>query len=288
MDRKNFLLKSVAGIFAFTMIKENTYAYAFSRADESAANCIPTTDDILGPYYRAGAPFRNNIMIPGEPGVKMTVKGKVQDKNCNPIAGALLDFWQADDAGAYDNTTSNYKHRGKMQTANDGSYSISTLHPGAYLNGNQYRPCHIHFRITAPGCTEIITQLYFQGDPYIAADTRASQPKAKKRIIPIINNTVIFNIDMDGTSTTTDIQDFAQHSPVKINENPFHNELRFFSPDEAIINVEIFNTTGQLIISQYNVTSYELLLDTGFLGNGIYYARIQTTKNIHVHKLVKN
>jgi hypothetical protein len=86
----------------------------------------------------------------------------------------------------------------------NGLYAFETILPGAYLNGNQYRPKHIHFRVNKPGFPELITQLYFAGDPYIAADPWASQPDAAARIIPL--NTIgvnqldgQFDIVMDGS-----------------------------------------------------------------------------------------
>ena len=79
-------------------------------------------------------------------------------------------------------------------------YIFETIKPGLYLNGSSYRPSHIHFKITPPGFNALITQLYFQGDPYIPTDAAASVNSgsfdATHRIIPLVTN---INGDLEGT-----------------------------------------------------------------------------------------
>ncbi len=55
--------------------------------------CTPSDDNILGPYYRPDAPFRDDLTDPNMVGVRVTVKGSVLDETCQPIAGALIDLW---------------------------------------------------------------------------------------------------------------------------------------------------------------------------------------------------
>ncbi|HLU65886.1 MAG TPA: hypothetical protein VKZ63_06405, partial [Kofleriaceae bacterium] len=56
--------------------------------------------------------------------------------------------------------------RGKVESDAAGGFSLKTIIPGHYLNGNQYRPAHIHVTVSAPGFASLTTQLYFEGDPY--------------------------------------------------------------------------------------------------------------------------
>jgi catechol 1,2-dioxygenase len=134
--------------------------------------CTPSDPNILGPYYRPGAPFLDDLTTPEMPGVRVTVSGKVLDPSCNPIANALLDVWQADDSGGYDNDgvadppPNVFVLRGKLYSDAEGNYSFKTIIPGQYLNGSQYRPAHIHVTVTADGHDALTTQLYFEGDPY--------------------------------------------------------------------------------------------------------------------------
>lgn len=136
------------------------------------AQCTPSADNIQGPYYRPDAPFRTDLTETGMPGTRVTVSGRVLDPDCQPIEGALVDVWQADDAGDYDNDgvddppNGEFVLRGRMTVDGDGAYSFRSLIPGHYLNGNQYRPAHIHVTVSAPGFVSLTTQLYFEGDPY--------------------------------------------------------------------------------------------------------------------------
>jgi protocatechuate 3,4-dioxygenase beta subunit len=134
--------------------------------------CTPSDDNILGPYYRPNAPFRDDLTERGTLGTRVTVEGRVVDAACQPLAGALIDLWQADDEGGYDNDGKDdpapeiFVLRGRLYTGSDGRYSFRTIIPGRYLNGQQYRPAHVHVRVSAPGFAQLTTQLYFEGDPY--------------------------------------------------------------------------------------------------------------------------
>lgn len=147
--------------------------------------CV-TTEDILGPFYRENAPTRMNLIVGSQAGTSLNITGKIYGEDCEtPLADATLDIWHADDAGEYDNSSPDYLFRGKVKTDSDGTYQFDTIVPGKYLNGSNYRPSHIHFKITASGHKELTTQLYFAGDPDIPADTWASDESAEERIITL-------------------------------------------------------------------------------------------------------
>lgn len=286
MNRKDFIWKTGAAMLAFTLpVKRN---YAFDQGAHITGDCVPTTTDILGPYYRANAPFRSNLVVPGDPGALLNYKGIITDNNCNPLAHAIVDVWQANSDALYDGTSADFNYRGRYETASDGRYSFRSVKPGWYLNGAQYRPAHIHFRVTCPGFTELITQLYFEGDPYIAADPWASDPEAEHRIVPInmVNgeDEVVFDITLDGN--VTHIKEPQQASPVSISPNPFTETLRF---NAALIiqNIEIFNPTGQLVAFSYDIDAREHTLYLNYLGPGIYFCRLETEKGIFVHRIIK-
>jgi hypothetical protein len=93
----------------------------------------------------------------------------VYDKNCQPIAGAWLDFWQADASGAYDN--SGHKFRGHQYTDQSGRYQLVTVVPGEYPG----RTVHIHVKVQAPGGPVITTQLFMPGVARNANDSIFNQ-----------------------------------------------------------------------------------------------------------------
>lgn len=153
--------------------------------EEHTSACL-TTDDILGPFYRSGAPLRTDMRLAGDPGTPLVVTGTVYADDClTPLPGTTIDVWQADGAGNYDNDSDAYRFRSRLNAGEDGGYTFKTNVPGKYLNGGQLRPSHIHFRVTADSHRELISQIYFKDDPEIAADPWASSPDAELRILPV-------------------------------------------------------------------------------------------------------
>ncbi len=127
-----------------------------------------TADNIEGPYYKAGAPETSLLADPDEPGTHLVLEGLVLGAGCGALRDVELDIWHADAAGGYDNR--GYHLRGKVATDADGRWQVRTIVPGRYLNGRQYRPAHLHFKLRAAGHRALTTQLYFDGDPYNDVD----------------------------------------------------------------------------------------------------------------------
>lgn len=135
---------------------------------DGAVQCAPTTSDVQGPYYIAGAPERMKIAADNEPGERLVISGRVFGPDCEtPLADAVVDVWQADAQGNYHGAEQNYRLRGVMRTDSDGNYAFETIMPGRYAIETGFRPAHIHFMVSYPGYKPLITQLYFAGDPYL-------------------------------------------------------------------------------------------------------------------------
>jgi catechol 1,2-dioxygenase len=135
----------------------------------------PTEDNILGPYYREGAPFRAKVTPPLAKGTTMLIRGRVWGFDTKkPLANALLDIWQADANGRYDNDDAKnppakgvYVNRARVLTDETGYYEYETVHPGAYKTGpDTWRPAHIHYLVRKAGYANLVTQLYFKGDKF--------------------------------------------------------------------------------------------------------------------------
>ena len=141
-----------------------------SDDDDSVDPCVVTDDNIEGPYYVSDAPVRSDLDLYGDKGTGLTVSGRVLDGDCNPIEGAVLEIWHADPSAEYDEGSSEMRYRGQMATDAAGTYSFSTLVPGHYLNGDAYRPAHIHAKLWVGTAELLTTQLYFRDDPYNADD----------------------------------------------------------------------------------------------------------------------
>ena len=89
-----------------------------------------TPEETEGPYFKAGSPEQANLVQAGMPGTKIVITGYVYTADCKPVANALLDFWQADANGNYDN--SGYTLRGHQFTDANGRYQLTTVIPGLY------------------------------------------------------------------------------------------------------------------------------------------------------------
>lgn len=129
--------------------------------DDDLAAPLPQTE---GPFYTPDTPERRSLLEPGMPGTRLVVAGHVYRTDCQPIAGALLDFWQADDDGMYDNE--GYRLRGHQFADEDGRFELETIVPGLYPG----RTRHIHVIAQAPNQPMLTTQLYFPDEPANAAD----------------------------------------------------------------------------------------------------------------------
>lgn len=150
-------------------------ADAAPRPDASGGACTPTTSDVLGPFFEAGAPMRADIAGPEEPGERLALSGRVVDAACAPLSGVLLDVWQADRDGAYHDAGTEYRLRGQLLTDADGRFELRTIRPGNYeIAPDSMRPAHIHVTASKPGHRTVTTQLYFAGDPFLPPDDGCS------------------------------------------------------------------------------------------------------------------
>ncbi|MFP8902973.1 dioxygenase family protein [Streptomyces atacamensis] len=124
----------------------------------------PTPPQMEGPYFRPNSPRRTSLVDAGTQGTRLTVSGYVFGRSCRPLPDVLLDFWQADAGGAYDNT--GYRFRGHQYTDSRGAFELTTIVPGLYPG----RTRHIHVKAQAPGRPVLTTQLYFPGEPRNGTD----------------------------------------------------------------------------------------------------------------------
>lgn len=142
----------------------------------------------------------------GEPiGERIVVTGRVLDGDGRPLAGRLVEIWQANAAGRYIHPLDrhpapldpNFTGVGRCLTGDDGSYSFTTIKPGPYPwrnHDNAWRPAHIHFSLFGRDLTQRrVTQMYFPGDPLSALDPilqAVTDPAARHRLIAAYDHDV--------------------------------------------------------------------------------------------------
>jgi protocatechuate 3,4-dioxygenase beta subunit len=159
-----------------------------AEAAPGAACGDPTVAQAEGPYY----PTRNQpdedadlTQVKGKAGRAkgevIFVRGRVLDVDCQPVEGALVEIWQANAAGRYDHEGDagnprpldpNFQSWAEVLTGKDGMFRFKTIKPGSYPADDKgwIRPPHIHFKVSRRSYHELVTQMYFEGEPLNEAD----------------------------------------------------------------------------------------------------------------------
>ena len=145
------------------------------------SRCKLTPQESSGPFYPLNYPLNqdNDLTYLQERtqkamGEVIYVKGLVQDEHCKPISKVLVEIWQACSTGRYNhpddrNTAKldpHFQYWGKAITNEKGEYGFKTIKPGSYpVSWFWTRPPHIHFTVRSPNHSDLITQMYFSGEP---------------------------------------------------------------------------------------------------------------------------
>lgn len=217
LSRRGLLAGGVGSIVGFLTAR---IAVATRRDPSVCADATPRQAE--GPFY----PTRDRededmdlTRVAGRAaraqGEVVHVRGRVLDEECQPIEGAIVEIWQANTWGRYDHELDagnprpldpNFQSWAELRTGTDGRYAFKTIKPGAYPAGEGWiRPPHIHFKVSRRGYHELITQMYFEGEPLNEPDQlrRALSPGEQERV------TVRFQppdgLDDGGTAGTFDI-----------------------------------------------------------------------------------
>lgn len=145
---------------------------------------------VLGPFHVAGAPElpMGSDICKDHKGAPMRVSGRIVDTAGNPVPGARLDVWQANDEGFYDvqqqGIQPEFNLRGVFRTGADGKYWFRGVKPKFYpipddgpvgrmlaaLGRHPFRPAHLHYILEAEGFERLVTHIFDPDDPYIRSD----------------------------------------------------------------------------------------------------------------------
>jgi protocatechuate 3,4-dioxygenase beta subunit len=148
-----------------------------------------------GPFFTPQTPRRRDIRDPDVSDKVLIVAGRVLDSQCRPIAGAVLDFWQTDHAGRYDQQ--GYRYRGHQHTDSDGRFELVTVRPQAYTAMSIFRTPHIHAKVQGRNTALLTTQLYLPDavetnardrgyDPSLAIEYVAQDGSAQRAVFDFV------------------------------------------------------------------------------------------------------
>ena len=149
-----------------------------------------TEATVFGPFHTDDAPaLPQHADIAGDaPGRPLFVTAHVKGLDGKPIAGAVVDVWQADEEGLYDVQRPELgdarRARGVLRSDAAGTVRFRSIVPTAYpvptdgpvgrmlvaSGRHPWRPAHVHFMISAPGYQTLVTHLFKSPDPYLDSD----------------------------------------------------------------------------------------------------------------------
>ncbi len=159
------------------------------------ADRLGSKGSIEGPFYVPGAPQLGAEgtlpMRDDERGVPLDFGGQVHNLDGEPLAGATVELWHADDYGYYSQFAPGlpeWNLRGVFTTDAAGRFLAHTVRPAPYqiphdgatgqfievAGLHAWRPAHLHLKVSAPGHVLVTTQLYFDGGDYLASDVASA------------------------------------------------------------------------------------------------------------------
>jgi hydroxyquinol 1,2-dioxygenase len=147
-----------------------------------------TESTVLGPFFVEGAPempLGANIARPGTPGEPCVVSCSVKGAKGEPVAGAVIDVWEAGGDGFYDvQKPEGTNLRARFRADAQGRFHFRCVKPSSYpvphdgpvgkmlvaTGRHPMRPGHLHFMFQAPGYEKLVTHLFVKGDKYLNSD----------------------------------------------------------------------------------------------------------------------
>jgi len=188
--RRNFLSK--------LLFLSASFLGLYSLAKSSNARSLPTPSHTEGPFYPVNKPidqdadltFVNNNKELAQGDIHI-LQGRVLDTNEKPISNALVEIWQANKWGRYQNPRDdsnlrwdkNFQGYGKVTTNVDGNYRFRTIRPSGYNYNGIKRTPHIHFKVTDGTKNIFTTQMYFAGEIENEQDMFLKNIKRKSSVI---------------------------------------------------------------------------------------------------------
>lgn len=188
LSRREVLKNSLAGVAGLAAVASQT-------AMGNLAVCKLTPAQGEGPFYPEADLERDSDLTqltdgaPKAKGDVIYITGSVTDVDCRPIAGALVEIWQAAATGKYNHSEDlnplepdpNFQYWGRAHTRADGKFLFKTIIPGHYpVGGGRFRPPHIHYKVHAAHHVSLTTQMYFDPMSYDDLELRRTVDRLNK------------------------------------------------------------------------------------------------------------
>jgi len=147
-----------------------------------------TEATVFGPFFTEDAPLveLGGDIAAGAVGEPCWVEGSIRSTTGEPIPGARIEVWEADEDGLYDVQYADGRTAGRAHLFADdnGYYRFWGVFPTPYpiphdgpvgdllaaTGRSPWRASHLHFMVTAPGYRRLVTHIFVEGDPQLADD----------------------------------------------------------------------------------------------------------------------
>ena len=167
-----------------------------------------TESTVLGPFHVVASPPRelgDDVALDGK-GTPCLVSGRVTGTGGEPVPGAQVDIWQANEDGFYDVQQPGIQPalnlRGLFTTDHDGRYWFRSIVPKYYpipddgpvgqllaaTGRHPYRPAHLHFIVSAPGYQTVTTHVFVAESPYLDSDAVFGVKESLIREVPEVDD----------------------------------------------------------------------------------------------------
>jgi catechol 1,2-dioxygenase len=196
-NRQEFILLS--DVLGVSMLVETINHRAGGGSTEST---------VLGPFHMVESPPRElgDPIALDQKGTPCLVSGQVTGADGEPLAGAVVDVWQANEDGFYDVQQPGIQPpgnlRGLFRTDADGRYWFRSVVPRYYpipddgpvgqllraTGRHPYRPAHLHFIVTAPGHRSVTTHVFVADSPYLDSDAVFGVKESLIREVPEVDD----------------------------------------------------------------------------------------------------
>src|SRR6185369_2302582 len=132
--------------------------------------------------------------------------GQVTGPDGEPLPGALVDVWQANEEGFYDVQQPGIQPENNLRalfTADEqGRFWFRSIVPKYYpipddgpvgqllaaTGRHPYRPAHLHFIVSAPGYRTVTTHVFVADSPYLDSDAVFGVKESLIREVPAVDD----------------------------------------------------------------------------------------------------
>lgn len=241
------------------------------------------------PYYKAGAPFSNDIAKGrGEP---ITLQGVVyKHDGKTPLSNAIVEVWHCNAQGQFD-YSDQYVYRGKTRTDEHGRYLIKTHLPGRYKEKGHYKMSRLFVLVDGPGHQESFSELYLSrnGKPFIHSTQWAACPQAEMPALPKLaeaktEKVITYNHYLNRLTLLDPLNPqevAAGQFRIYSNHRTGQPYLHFGKSRPGSVAVKLINTKGQLVhreLFKDIQPGQPLPLNAAHLPSGKYSCSVYTAK----------